>query len=115
MRVKVDVEVDLRESLEYVESVIEQELPAVRSAIEEKAGTELKEFFYRGVTRFSASGTTLSFVAMTPVWYFFEVDLAMNRELKLMFDRNSIRIALPQVVVRDAQDLDTFPALQDRE
>lgn len=101
MRILIPVCVDLRESLERVEQVIERELPGIRDRVGEKVGTKIKRIEYRGVTSITANGMELSFAIFTQPWCYNYVKFAMTREVKLMCDRNNIRIALPRVVVQE--------------
>lgn len=102
-RIKVYVNVSLQESLERIEGIIREEMPAIQERIEAELGKKLDEVKYRGVSRITESGMSLSFAAYCNGRYYGKVERALNRELKLMCDRNNIRIALPQVVVHDAE------------
>ena len=82
-----------------VEEVIARELPLIQENAEKVSGTKVNRLRYRGVTKINDTGMSLSFVVFCPGYCFVRVLTAMNRELKLMFDRNNIRIALPQVEV----------------
>ena len=89
------------DSPERVEQVIERELPGIRDRVGEKVGTKIKRIEYRGVTSITANGMELSFAIFTQPWCYNYVKFAMTREVKLMCDRNNIRIALPHVVVQE--------------
>ena len=61
--------------------------------IEKRAGTKVGGLRYRGVSKISESGMSLSFLIFCPGWFYTRVMMGLNRELKLMCDRNHIRIA----------------------
>ena len=57
------------------------------------------EISYDGVATLGASGVTLQFTVGCYEGDIFAVERAMNREVKVMFDKNGIDIPFPQVVV----------------
>ena len=59
--------------------------------------------FYMGVSKLGASGVTLRFTAKCPETQKYQVERDMNRQLKLLFDRNGINIPFTQVVVHEAR------------
>ena len=99
-RVAVMLFIDLNESLEHVESILTRELPEAHDRIAQLTGVKITGPDYRGVNSISEKGMELLFELMCPGKDAYPLLLALNRELKLIFDRHDIRIALPHVVVR---------------
>lgn len=99
-RIKISFNISLQENLDRVEEIVREEVPALQERIEETIGRKLDYFNYRGVTRISENGMTLSFASYCNGRYYGKVERAMYREVKRMFDRHNIRIALPQLVIR---------------
>jgi len=90
-------------SIEY-----DQSIPAVEHVIMENLGRikenipEIKEGpYYKGVNSLSASSVDLLFVARCKEEDLYGVQRAMNRELKLIFDENGIKIPFPQITVSE--------------
>lgn len=86
-----------------MEAVIARELPTIRENIERSADAKIGGLRYRGVSRINESGMSLSFIVFCQGWAYNRVMMGLNRELKLMCDRNGIRIALPQVEVHEQE------------
>ena len=99
-RIRVYLNVDLRESLERIEEIIERELPVIHDSIEKRAGAKVDGPVYLGVNSINESGMSLYFMIFGPLKAYIPMLVGLNRELKLMCDRNNIRIALPQLEVR---------------
>lgn len=95
-----DVDIEYGESLEKVERIIKDNLPDVKNEIKAiKKGP-----FYLGVTALGASGVTLRFAANCEEAEKFQTCRDLNREIKLMFDRNNINIPFTQVVLHQPQE-----------
>lgn len=92
------IDVEYGESLSRVDEVIKQKLPEIR--IEGVIG----DIVYEGVAELGASGVTLQFTASCYEGDIFAVQREMNKQLKNMFDANSIGIPFPQLVLHTAQD-----------
>ena len=103
-----EVDIEYGESLERVELVIKDNLPAIREEIPDIAEGP----FYMGVSRLGASGVTLRFTAKCPEMQKFQVERDMNRQLKLLFDRNEINIPFTQVVVHEAKPIASAPEVR---
>ncbi|MDD3795635.1 MAG: mechanosensitive ion channel family protein [Lachnospiraceae bacterium] len=91
----IDVGIDYNESLERVESILDKELPKVKGKIPEITDGP----FYKGVVSLGDSSVVIRILAKCN-----EIDRAglarsLNREIKLIFDRNHINIPFPQVVI----------------
>ena len=103
-RVTVDLTIDLKEPLTKVESIIEQELPAIRDIISEKTGGNIK-LKYRGVQGIGENGKKLSFAIYCQGMYYGWTKRLLNRELLLMCERNGIQLAMPQIVINEPADI----------
>lgn len=91
----VDITIDYSENLERVEQLIDsalfgfaQRLPAITNEPE-----------YLGVCEFSSRGVVMRFKAECEEVNRLQLTRDLNRELKLLFDRNKIKIAVEQVEV----------------
>ncbi|MCH4207508.1 MAG: mechanosensitive ion channel family protein [Solobacterium sp.] len=91
----VDVGIDYGESLEHVESVLENELPNIKK----KIPAIVTGPFYKGVTELGDSSVNLRILAQCAESDRVQVTRDLNREILLLFDRYHINIPFPQVVV----------------
>jgi len=107
-RVVTTLTIDLNESLERVEKILDEELPAIHDTLCRLAGDEIKGPKYMGVKEITGNGVVLSFSGFCKGTYYAWLGRAMNRELKLMCERRGINIAMMQVVVNDPV---TYPGL----
>lgn len=90
-----DLSIEYGESLERVESILMKNLDEVRAAI-----PDIKEGpFYKGVAELGDSAVVIRFVANCEEGAKYQVERDMNRQFKLLFDKNNINIPFPQVVV----------------
>ena len=81
--------------MERVEAIIAENLDKIREAI-----PEIKEGpYYKGVSELGDSAVVLKFIAKCDEGMRFQVQRDMNRQFKLLFDKNNINIPFPQVVV----------------
>lgn len=88
------------DSLERIEAVIKENLPVIKKNI--PAITDGP--YYKGVTALNASSVDLLFVAWCKETDIYQVQRDLNRELKLMFDRNDINVPFPQVTISQLKD-----------
>lgn len=93
------VGIEYSESLERVEKIINAELPAMAQRIEGIAEGP----FYKGVSELAESSVNLFFTARCKEDSLYQVQRDLNREIKLLFDKNNINIPFPQVVVTAAK------------
>lgn len=93
--VSVDMSIEYGESLERVEAVIAQNLEQIKKAIPKI----VEGPFYKGVSALADSSVNLRFFAMCEEDDRFQVERDLNRQFKLLFDKNNINIPFPQVVV----------------
>jgi len=90
-----EIGIEYGESLERVESILKDNLDAIREAI-----PDIKEGpFYKGVSELGDSAVVLRFVANCEEDMRYQVERDLNRQFKLLFDRYNINIPFTQVVV----------------
>ena len=102
-RVITTLNIDLKESLERVEAVLNEELPKLHDKLCEMSKTEVGGPKYRGVQDITANAVVLSFAIFCKGMYYGWLRRALNRELKLMCERNGINLAAQQVVVHEPE------------
>ena len=93
--VSVDMSIEYGESLERVEAVIAQNLEQIKKSIPKI----VEGPYYKGVSSLGDSSVNLRFFAMCEEDDRFQVERDLNRQFKLLFDKNNINIPFPQVVV----------------
>ena len=111
-RVVTEICIDLHESLERVEMVLKTELPVIEKRMCQLTGAEIEGPKYRGVKEITANGVVLSFSVFCSGMYYGIASRMLNRELKLMCERNGINLAMQQVVVNEPK---AYPNLQGSE
>ena len=90
-----DMSIEYGESLERVESILKANLDNVKAAI-----PDIKEGpFYKGVAELGNSAVVIRFVAKCEEGSKYQVERDLNRQFKLLFDKNNINIPFPQIVV----------------
>ena len=90
-----DIGIEYGESLERVESILKAHLNEVKEAI-----PDIKEGpYYRGVSELGDSAVVIRFVAQCDEGARYQVERDMNRQFKLLFDKNDINIPFTQVVI----------------
>ena len=97
-----EVDIEHGESLERVEVVIKNNLEAIKAAIPDISEGPS----YMGVSALGASGVRLRFTARCVESRKFRVERDLNRQIKLLFDRNNTNIPFTQVVLHEAQRYD---------
>lgn len=98
----VAVGIEYGESLEKVETVIMNNLDNIKANIPcIVAGP-----FYKGVKELAESSVNLQFVAKCKEGDIYQVQRDLNREIKLLFDKNNINIPFPQIVLNQAEKHD---------
>lgn len=93
--VSVDMSIEYGESLERVEAIIAQNIDKIKEAIP----AIVEGPFYKGVSALADSSVNLKFFAKCEEDDRFQVERDLNRQFKLLFDKNNINIPFPQVVV----------------
>ena len=90
-----NIGIEYGESLERVEAILKENLPAIKAAIPAiKDGP-----FYQGVSELGDSAVVIRFVANCDEGAKYQVERDMNRQFKLLFDKNNINIPFPQIVL----------------
>ena len=90
-----DIGIEYGESLERVEAILSANLAAVKEAI-----PDIQEGpFYKGVAELGDSAVIIRFVAKCDESAKYQVERDMNRQFKLLFDKNNINVPFPQVVI----------------
>ena len=93
--VSVDMSIEYGESLERVEAIIAQNIDNIKEAIP----AIVEGPWYKGVSALADSSVNLKFFAKCEEDDRFQVERDLNRQFKLLFDKNNINIPFPQVVV----------------
>lgn len=93
--VSVDMSIEYGESLERVEAIIAQNIDKIKEAIP----AIVEGPWYKGVSALADSSVNLKFFAKCEEDDRFQVERDLNRQFKLLFDKNNINIPFPQVVV----------------
>ena len=93
--VAIDMSIEYGESLERVEAIIAQNIGKIKEAIP----AIVEGPFYKGVSALADSSVNLKFFAKCEEDDRFQVERDLNRQFKLLFDKNNINIPFPQVVV----------------
>lgn len=105
-----DVGIEYTESLERVETILQKELPRVKERLPEiEAGP-----YYRGVISLGDSSVVIRILAQCQEVHRVPLTRDLNREIKLIFDRNNISIPFPQVVVNEPQKKSSTISKQDK-
>lgn len=89
------VGIEYGENLERVEGIIKDNLPLIKKNIPDI----VEGPFYKGVKALNTSSVDLLFVAKCNEGDIFQVQRDLNRQIKLIFDKNRINIPFPQVVI----------------
>lgn len=106
-----DISIEYGESLERVESILKTNLPLIKEAI-----PDIKEGpFYKGVAELADSSVVIRFVANCEEGAKYQVERDMNRQFKLLFDRNNINIPFPQVVVNQPTSFEKSTNVEQKE
>ncbi|MBP5308857.1 MAG: mechanosensitive ion channel family protein [Clostridia bacterium] len=115
-----EVAICYQESIPKVELIIKNNLDKIKEAIPEI----VEGPYYKGVNSLAESSVNLLFIATVKESDYYVVQRALNREIKIMFDRNGISIPFPQVTInqpdkpsdpvseRDEKNARTFNAEQ---
>lgn len=93
-----DVGIGYDESLERVEAVLAKELPPLKDKLSAIKGGP----YYKGVVELGDSSVVIRISAECEEENRIPLERELNREIKLIFDRNDINIPYPQIVVNEA-------------
>ena len=106
-----DIGIEYGESLERVESILKANLAAVKEAI-----PDIKEGpFYKGVSELGDSAVVIRFVANCEEDVRYQVERDMNRQFKLLFDKNNINIPFTQIVLNQPTQFEDVTKKQQKE
>lgn len=90
-----DMSIEYGESLERVEAILKANFDNIKAAI-----PDIKEGpFYKGVAELGDSAVVIRFAAQCEEGTRYQVERDMNRQFKLLFDKNNINIPFPQIVL----------------
>ena len=99
--VSIDMGIEYAEDLRYVERVLEEEFPTLK--------TELPAIvdgpFYRGVSELADSSVNIRIIAKCREEDRGQLDRDLRRRLKLIFDEHNINIPYPQLVINKPTQL----------
>ena len=91
----IEVAVEYGDSIERIEKIIKDNLEVMRERI---PAIQIGPF-YKGVSALADSGVNIKIVAQCDENDRYQVERDMNREIKIIFDKNNVNIPFPQVVV----------------
>jgi small conductance mechanosensitive channel len=91
----IEVSVEYGDSIERIEKIIKDNLETMRERI---PAIQIGPF-YKGVSALAESGVNIKIVAQCDENDRYQVERDMNREIKIIFDKNNVNIPFPQVVV----------------
>lgn len=91
----VDVGIEYGESLERVESILEDEFPNIRRHIP----NILEGPYYKGVVSLGDNSVNIRIMVLCAENDRIQMERDLNREMKLIFDKHNISIPYPQIVV----------------
>ena len=92
-----EIGIEYGESLERVEAILKKNLAEIKKEIPDIVEGPI----YRGVSELGGSAVVLKFVAKCKEGSKYQVERDMNRQFKLLFDRNGINIPFAQIVVNE--------------
>ena len=100
-RVVTYLNIDLNESIERVEEVIQREIPRINEKLCEISDSKIGGPKYRGVQKITENCVVLSFAIYCKGMYYGWMNRTLNGELKRMCERNGINLAKQQVVINE--------------
>ena len=90
-----EVGIEYGESIERVEAILKDNLAAIKEAIPDIISGP----FYKGVSSLGDSAVIIRFVANCDESKRYQVQRDLNRQIKLLFEKNNINIPFPQIVL----------------
>lgn len=94
-----DISISYTDNIEKVEKVLNENLPKIK----EKYKYIAKGPTYVGIQSLSDSAVVLRVIAECNETMRYQVQRDINREIKILFDKNNITIPYPQIVVHTAK------------
>lgn len=95
-----DISISYNEDIEKVEQVLNENL----GKIKEKYKAIVNGPTYVGVQSLADSAVIIRVIAECNEMMRYQVQRYINREIKIIFEKNNIQIPYPQIVVHDAKD-----------
>ena len=95
-----DISISYNEDIEKVEKVLNENL----GKIKEKYKAIVNGPTYVGVQSLADSAVIIRVIAECNEMMRYQVQRDINREIKIIFEKNNIQIPYPQIVVHDAKD-----------
>ena len=106
-----DMSIEYGESLERVEAILNDNLAKIKEAI-----PDIQEGpFYKGVAELGDSAVVIRLVAKCDEGAKYQVERDMNRQFKLLFDKNNINIPFPQIVLNQPVTFEEATKFQQRQ
>ena len=99
--VTTSIVIDQKESLEHVEAILEEELPKIHERMCAVSDDSITGPDYAGVNRVFENGVELAFTVICKGRYCLRLQRELNRQLKLLCERNHIAIAVQQIQVTE--------------
>ena len=106
-----DIGIEYGESLERVEAILKEHLHEVKEAIPDIIDGP----FYKGVSELGDSAVVIRFAANCDEGARYQVERDMNRQFKLLFDKNNINIPFPQIVLNQPVSFEEATKFQQAE
>lgn len=106
-----EIGIEYGESLERVEAILKKNLDEVKKEIPDIVEGPI----YRGVSELAGSAVVLKFVAKCKEGSKYQVERDMNRQFKLLFDRNGINIPFAQIVVNEPVSFESVTGKEKQE
>ncbi|MFA7076299.1 MAG: mechanosensitive ion channel family protein [Candidatus Izemoplasmatales bacterium] len=98
-----EISIGYQEDLERVEKIIYENIKEIRNKIPKI----VEGPFYLGVQSLGESSVVLRIIAMVNEGDRYTVSRHLNKEMKILFDKNKISIPFPQLVIHDANKTET--------
>ena len=95
-----DVSIAYEEDINRVEKIMIENLPNFKEKIE----NIVEGPFYKGVQKLGDSSVVIRIIARSEELKKYQVVRDMNKEIKILFDKNNIKIPFPQIVVHNAKE-----------
>ena len=103
-RVTTTLTVDLSESIERIEGILDEELPLIHDKLCEISSSDVGRPKYRGIQKMTEYGVVLSFSIYCKGMYYGWLQRQLNRELKAMCERRGIRLGMTHLVIQGKEE-----------
>ena len=105
------VSVNYGESIQNIELIIEKNIDTIKQNVPQI----VEGPFYKGITNLGSSTMELLFFAKCHEEDIYTVQRGMNREIKIMFEKNNLALPYQQVVVNQPDDKQKTPLTAEQE